>query len=110
MVNIKANKEELASSIERSARSVESMGARTAVNVAGTMRDMADSIRSFNASEYKDRMVNDVRSGVDRNVDNVKTGIWDHPLESVVIAAGAGLIFGAVLALMGRRSIKSRMT
>lgn len=112
MVDYKAKKDELASSMEESARRVEDTGARTAGKVAGSMRNMADSIRSFNVNEYRDRMMNtvdDVRSEVDKNVDNVKTGIRDHPLESVAIAAGAGLIVGAMVALMGRRAVRNRM-
>ncbi|HTY89559.1 MAG TPA: hypothetical protein VMC84_00115 [Methanocella sp.] len=112
MVDYKAKKEELASSMEQSAKRVEDTGARTAGKVAGSIRSMADSIRGFNANEYRDRMmdtVDDVRSEVDKNVDNVKTGIRDHPFESVAIAAGAGILFGAMVALMGRRTIRERM-
>ena len=112
MVDIRVNKDELASSMEQSARRIEDKGAKTAGKVAGSMKDMADNIRSFNVNEYRDKMmdtVDDVRSEVDKNVDNVKTGIRDHPFESVAIAAGAGILFGAILALMGRRTARERM-
>ncbi len=112
MVNIKANKDELASSMEESARRVEDTGARTAGKVAGSMRNLADDIRSFNINEYRDKMMNKVdsaRTEVDKSVDNVKTNIRDHPFESVALAAGTGLLIGAMIALMGRRAVRSRM-
>ncbi len=112
MVNIKANKDELASSMEESARRVEDTGARTAGMVAGSMRNLADDIRSFNINEYRDKMMNKVdsaRTEVDKSVDNVKMNIRDHPFESVALAAGAGILVGAMIALMGRRTVRSRM-
>lgn len=109
MVEYGAKKEEAAKVMERSARHVEETGTRAATKAAGAMRSMAENIRSFNVNEYRDKMmdkVEDVRAEVDKNVDNVKTGIRDHPFESVAIAAGAGLIIGAFIALAGRRAAK----
>ncbi len=94
MVEYEAKKEEAAKVMERS---------------AGAMRSMARHIRRFNVNEYRDRMmdkVDDVRADVDKNVDNVKTNIRDHPFESVAIAAGAGIMIGAFIALAGRRAAK----
>lgn len=59
--------------------------------------------------KYKEQVMDtmdNVRIEVDKNVENVKTGIRDHPLESVAIAAGAGILVGAAIALMGRRAAK----
>lgn len=59
--------------------------------------------------KYKEQVMDtmdNVRVEVDKNVENVKTGIRDHPLESVAIAAGAGILVGAAIALMGRRAAK----
>lgn len=112
IVEYRANKEELAEAVEKSARRVEDTGARTAGKVAGSMRSMADNIRSFNVNEYRDKMmekVDDVHTMVDRDVDMVKTNIRDHPFESVALAAGAGLLFGLAIAVMGRRSMRHRM-
>ena len=112
MQDYKADRDRLASSMEHTAERVEDVGATTAGKVAGTMRGMADNIRSFNANECRDRMMNAVdnaRSGVARGVCNVKTGISYHPLESVVIAAGAGMLFGMTIAIMSRLSFRRRM-
>ncbi len=112
MVEYRPSKEEMASKMEQGARRIEETGAVTAGKVAGSMRSMADEIRSFNINEYRDRMMNAVdsaRTEVDKNVDNVKMNIRDHPFESVALAAGAGLLFGAMIALMGRRAVRSRM-
>ncbi len=109
MVEYRASKEEAAKAMEKSAQRVEETGTRAASKVAGTMKSMAENIRSFNVNEYRDKMmdkVENVRAEVDKNVDNVKTGIRDHPFESVAIAAGAGIIVGAAIALAGRRAAK----
>ncbi len=94
MVEYEAKKEEAAKAIERS---------------AGAIQDMAEHIRSFNVNEYRDRVmdkVDDVRAEVDKDIDNVKANIRDHPFESVAIAAGAGIMVGALIALAGRRAAK----
>jgi ElaB/YqjD/DUF883 family membrane-anchored ribosome-binding protein len=112
MVEYSAKKDELAGTMEKSAARIEDTGARTAGKVAGSMRDLADNIRSFNINEYRDKMMDSVdtaRTEVDKNVDNVKMNIRDHPFESVALAAGAGILLGAMIALMGRRSVRSRM-
>lgn len=56
IVEYRANKDDLAESVEKTARQVEDTGARTAGKVAGKMRGMADTIRSFNVNEYRDKM------------------------------------------------------
>lgn len=102
-------KKEAAKAIDTSAARVEEAGTRAAGRVAGTLRGMAENIRGFNVNEYRDRMmdkVDNVRTEVDKSVDNVKSGIRDHPFESVAIAAGAGIIVGAMIALAGRHAVK----
>jgi ElaB/YqjD/DUF883 family membrane-anchored ribosome-binding protein len=109
MVEYRTGKEDVAKAMDRSAKRLEESGSEAAGKVAGSMRNMADNIRSFNVNEYRDKMmdsVDDVRAEVDRNVDNVKTGIRDHPFESVAIAVGAGMIMGAMMALASRRAIR----
>jgi ElaB/YqjD/DUF883 family membrane-anchored ribosome-binding protein len=109
----RADKDELAKAMEKTATRMEDTGARTAGKVAGTMRGMADEIRSFNINEYRDRamrVVDDAKATVDRDVDNVKTGISEHPIESVAIAMGAGILMGAALAIMGRHAAAKRMS
>ena len=109
MVEYRARKDDLARAMDVSAQRIEESGARTAGKVAGSMRDMADNIRSFSLDKYKEQMmdaVDDARTEVDKNVENVKTNIRDHPLESVAIAAGTGIILGAFVALMSRRSAR----
>ncbi len=107
-----ARKEETAKAMERTAARVEETGSHAASRAAGAMKSMAESIRGFNVNEYRDRMmdkVDNVRAEVDKNVHNVKTGIRDHPLESIAIAAGAGMIAGAFIALAGRHAAKKTM-
>jgi ElaB/YqjD/DUF883 family membrane-anchored ribosome-binding protein len=112
MADYNVKKDELAGKMEQSAARLEDTGTRTAGKVAGSMRDLADNIRSFNINDYRDKMMDSVdtaRTEVDKNVDNVKMNIRDHPFESVALAAGAGIILGAMIALIGRRSVRSRM-
>ncbi len=109
MVEYRTGKEDVAKAMDKSAARLEETGATAAGKVAGSMRSMADNIRSFNVNEYRDKMmdsVDDVRAEVDKNVDNVKTGIRDHPFESVAIAMGAGLIMGAMMALASKRAVR----
>jgi ElaB/YqjD/DUF883 family membrane-anchored ribosome-binding protein len=108
----RADKDELAKAMEKTATRMEDTGARTAGKVAGTMRGMADEIRSFNINEYRDRAmraVDDTKAMVDKDVDNVKTGISEHPLESVAIAMGAGILMGAALSIITRRAAMKRI-
>ncbi len=112
MADYNVKKDELAGKMEQSAARLEDTGARTAGKVAGSMRNLADDIRSFNINEYRDKMMNKVdsaRTEVDKSVDNVKMNIRDHPFESVALAAGTGILIGAMIALMGRRAVRSRM-
>ncbi len=104
-----ANKDEIAKTMERSAQRVEDTGAKVTGKVADKMKTMADNIKNVDVNQYRDNFmdrVDDVRAEVDKNVDHVKTNIRDHPLESVAIAAGAGLMMGMALALMGRRAVR----
>jgi len=109
MAEYMARKEEAAETMERSAERVEEAGTRAVTKATGAMRHMAENIRGFNVNEYRDKMMDSmdhVRADIDKNVDSVKTGIRDHPFESVAIAAGAGLIAGAFIALAGRHAAK----
>ncbi len=109
MVEYTARREEAAETMERSAERVEEAGTRAVTKATGAMKHMAENIRSFNVNEYRDRMMErmeHVKADVDKNVDNVKINIRDHPFESVAIAAGAGMIIGAFIALAGRRAAK----
>ncbi len=98
--------------VEIATKRMEDTGAEKTEKMWGSMKKMADDIRSMSLDKYKadvmDR-IDDAKVHMDRNVDSVKTGIRDHPFESVAIAAGAGILFGAVLAMMGRRAVRSRM-
>jgi ElaB/YqjD/DUF883 family membrane-anchored ribosome-binding protein len=109
MVEYKASKEKAAKAMEKSAESFEETGTKAAHKAAGAMRKMASDIRGFSLDKYKEQVmdsVDDVSDEVDKNVDNVKAGIREHPFESVAIAAGAGILFGAVIALTGRHAAK----
>jgi ElaB/YqjD/DUF883 family membrane-anchored ribosome-binding protein len=109
MVEYGASKEQAAKAMEKSARRVEETGTQAASKAAGAMRKMAEDIRGFSLDKYKEQVMDtmdDVKVKVDKNVDNVKAGIRDRPFESVAIAAGAGILVGAALALAGRRAAK----
>jgi len=104
-----AKRDELARAMDVSARRIEETSIVTAGKVAGNMRNIADNIRNFSVDKYKERMMDtadDIKVEVDKNIDNVKSNIRDHPLESVAIAAGTGLLIGAAITLMGRRAVK----
>jgi ElaB/YqjD/DUF883 family membrane-anchored ribosome-binding protein len=110
----KANKEEVAKAMTKAARRIEDTGDTRAGKLALKMRRMADDVREFSLDDYKEKMIDNVDSArveLDRNVDNVKEGIRDRPLECVAIAAGTGIVLGAAIALMGRRTARkmSRM-
>ncbi len=88
---------------------MEDTGAKVTGKVTDKMRNMAENIKSVDVNRYRDNVmdtVDNVRAEVDKNVDQVKTNIRDHPLESIAIAAGAGLMMGMALALMGRRAVR----
>ncbi len=70
---------------------------------------MIEEIRNISLDRYKEQMIEGVESArreVEKGVENVKMGIRERPFESVAIAAGAGLILGAAVTLIGGRVIK----
>lgn len=94
---------------ENVARAAEETATKAVDKASGVVRQMTDSIRNLNINDYRDRVMDamdNVRGEVDKNVDNVKSGISDRPLESVAIAMGAGLLMGAAITLMGRHAVK----
>lgn len=96
---------DVAGRMEKSADVLQERGTRAASKAAETMRRAADKISNIDVEEYRTRMMEMVDSAkceVDKNVKNVETGIKDHPFESVAIAAGVGLMAGAVIAMMAR--------
>lgn len=100
-------KSNVASMMERSADKIEQKTTQASSKAANTMRKMAENVRNIDVETYKARMkerMDSARAEVDKNVKNVETGIKDHPFESVAIAAGAGLLLGATIALLGRRA------
>ena len=112
MVDYGSTKSEAAKTVEKSARKVGEAGMHATNRVSETMHKMADNIQNFDINDvHEDLMgrVDDIKNEVDKNVENVKTNIRDHPLESIVIAAGAGMFVGAMVALMGRRAARKTM-
>ncbi len=100
---------DVAGKMEQSADVLEEKGTRAASKAAETMRRAADKISNIDVEEYRTRMMNMVDSAkaeVDKNVKNVETNIKEHPFESVAIAAGVGLMAGAVLAMAARYSAR----
>jgi len=107
-----ASKGDVARTMEKSAKKVQEAGTQATNKLSDTMRTVADNIQNFDVNDVREHVmgrVDDVRSEVDRNVENVKSNIRDHPLESIAIAAGAGMFVGAMVALMGRRAARKSM-
>jgi len=105
------NKGDVAKTMEKSARKVQEAGTQATNKVSDTVRSMADNIHDFdiNVRDQVLKKVDEAKCEVDKNVENVKTNIRDHPLESIAIAAGAGMFVGAMVALMGRRAARRSM-
>lgn len=110
--NLMSKKDNLASTVERTVKKAEDTGLKA-----------AESVKGVNLSDYRDKvqdMVDNAKRGVDKNVDNAKSNIREHPLESVAVsmgagfivgatmALGAGLLMGAAMAIMGRRYITKK--
>ena len=104
MVDININKK-----VDIAAKRMEATGAETTEKAWDTMTKVADNIRNISLDKYKADMmdrVDDAKAHLDTRVDDVKANIQDHPFESVAIAAGAGILVGAFIALAGRRAAK----
>jgi ElaB/YqjD/DUF883 family membrane-anchored ribosome-binding protein len=79
---------------------------------ANALKSLSDSIRTVDVSGYRDQVLDAVdcaKAEVDKKVDHVRSNISDHPFESVAIAAGAGILAGAAIALLSRRAVRKSM-
>ena len=95
---------EVASKIERTAERLQQRSTITG-HAADKLHDVADKVGSISVEDYHARvkdMVDSAKCEVDKNVKHVETSIKDHPFESIAIAAGAGILAGAIIAYMGR--------
>ncbi len=82
-------------------------------HAADKIHNVADKVGSIDMSDYTDRVrevVDNCKCEVDKNVKNVESGIKDHPFESIVVAAGVGLLMGAAISHIGRRAVRKKMT
>lgn len=55
-------------------------------------------------------MVDNARSEVDKDVKNLESGVKDHPFESIALAVGVGLLMGAFISYMTRRTVRKKMS
>jgi ElaB/YqjD/DUF883 family membrane-anchored ribosome-binding protein len=106
---VTGSSKDVASKLEQSADVLQEKGAKVTGKAAEKIHMAAEKIGNIDIDEYRARMrdmVDSAKSEVDKNVKNVETGIKDHPFESVAIAAGVGLMAGAVIAMMARYSAR----
>lgn len=104
---------DVAGKIERSTEKLHQKTATITGHAADKIHEVANKVGSIDTDEYRDRMkemVDNAKCEVDRNVKNVESGIKDHPFESIAIAAGVGLLMGAVISHMGRRAMQRPRT
>lgn len=102
-------KEDAAGKVQETAGRIQEAGTRATEKAAGTLRKASESIRNVDVGAYRDQLadtIDNAKTDMDRKVDDVKTGIRDHPFESVAIAAGTGMLLGAFMAMMGRHAAR----
>jgi ElaB/YqjD/DUF883 family membrane-anchored ribosome-binding protein len=104
----RARREDLASRLERKgselSQTAAEKGAETSRRVADILRRASDDIRSMGVSDYRERVMSAVdtaRGKVDDTADMARDNIRSHPLASIAVAMGVGVLAGAAISLMG---------
>src|SRR5208337_260032 len=107
-----SKREEVAKKMDELAGKLQEAGGSATGKISDAMRNLSDSIRNVDVSGYRDQVMDtmdNARAEVDKKVEHVKTNISEHPFESVAIAAGAGLLAGAAIAILGRHAHRKSM-
>ena len=104
----RARHEDLASRLERKgselSQSAAETGAETSRRVADILRRASEDIRSMDVGDYRERAMDLMASARERagdTADMARDNIRAHPLASIAVAAGIGMIAGMALGAMG---------
>lgn len=81
-------------------------GTESSRRVADILRRASEDIRAVDVGDYKamitDRM-DAAREHVEEHAENARDQIRTHPLASVAVAMGVGMLAGAAVAMVGSR-------
>lgn len=109
----RARREDLASRLERKgselSQTAAEKGAESSRRVADILRRASEDIRSMEMGDYRERVMSAVgsaREKVDDTADMARDNIRTHPLASVAVAAGVGMILGAALGMASYRAAR----
>jgi ElaB/YqjD/DUF883 family membrane-anchored ribosome-binding protein len=81
-------------------------GSESSRRVADILRRASEDIRSMDVSDYKERAMDAMdaaREHVEEHAENARDKIRTHPLASVAVALGIGVLAGAAVAVVGSR-------
>jgi ElaB/YqjD/DUF883 family membrane-anchored ribosome-binding protein len=97
-------REDLPGRLERKGSELSQMaaerGAETSRKVSDILRRASEDIRSVETGDYRERVkhaMSKARGRVDDTADMARDNIRTHPLASVAVAAGVGMLLGAAL-------------
>jgi ElaB/YqjD/DUF883 family membrane-anchored ribosome-binding protein len=106
----RARREDLASRLERKgselSQTAAEKGAETSRRVADVLRRAADDIRAVEIDTYREKVMDTMeaaREHVEEHAENARDKIRMHPLASVAVAMGLGILAGAAVAIAGSR-------
>jgi ElaB/YqjD/DUF883 family membrane-anchored ribosome-binding protein len=107
----RAKREDLASRLERKgselSQTAAEKGAETSRRVSDILRRASEEIQSMDVGGYRNRVMDAMdtaRVKVDDTADMARDNIRTHPLTSVAMALGIGILAGAAISLMGSRA------
>lgn len=102
--------EDLASKLERKGSQLSQMaaekGSESSRRVADILRRASEDIRSMDVSDYKAKVMDTMdaaRERAEEHAENARGRIREHPLASVAVAMGLGMLAGAAVAVVGSR-------
>jgi ElaB/YqjD/DUF883 family membrane-anchored ribosome-binding protein len=106
----RARHEDLASKLERKGSQLSQMaaekGSESSRRVADILRRASEDIRSSEMSDYKERAMaamGTARERAEERAENARDKIRTHPLASVTVAMGLGIVAGAAVAVAASR-------
>jgi ElaB/YqjD/DUF883 family membrane-anchored ribosome-binding protein len=106
----RARHEDLASRLERKGSRLSQMaaekGSESSRRVSDILRRASEDIRSMDVGDYKARAMDAMsvaREKVDEEAEMARESIRSHPLTSIAVAMGIGMLAGAAVAMAGSR-------